>query len=63
MPDRARANEDRDWFDRIGDLRWQHVVLIVAAIAAFAAMTIFSGDMGCSVKVDSTDTTTTTEAR
>lgn len=54
-----RAGEDHSWWDAIGDLRWQHVVLIVAALAALAAMTIFSGDMGCSVKIDNTDTTTT----
>lgn len=54
---------ERDWFDAIADLRWQHVVLIVAALTAFAAVLIFSPEAGCSVSIDSSDTTTTTVER
>ena len=62
MPDtQGRAGEDRDWFDWIGELRWQHVTLLVAAIAAFVALSIFTP--GCSVSIKSSPTTTTTEAQ
>lgn len=50
------------WWDEIGRMRWQHVVLIVTIVAAFAAMTIFSPTAGCSVSIKSSGTTTTTEA-
>lgn len=55
----TEQREERSWWAEIGDLRWQHVVLIVAAIAGLVAMTIFSGDLGCSVKINSEPTTTT----
>lgn len=53
---------DDDWWDSIGRLGWQHVVLIVAAIAAFVALCL-SPASTCSLSITDSATTTTTEAR
>lgn len=39
---------------------WRDVILVVAGLAAFVAL-LFVDDSACSVRITSTDTTTTTE--
>jgi hypothetical protein len=46
---------ERDWWDRIGEMGWQHIVLIVLAVAVFVAL-LFAPAATCSFK--STDTPT-----
>jgi hypothetical protein len=41
-----------DWWDRIGQMRWQHVVVCFAAAAGFAAL-CFSPAGSCSVSIHS----------
>lgn len=48
---------ERDWWDRIGEMRWQHIVLIVVVTAAFVAL-CFAPDMACGISVDSAPTST-----
>lgn len=52
---------ERDWWDRIGEMRWQHVVLCLAVIGAFVAL-CFTDAGSCSVRITSEPTTTTTGA-
>lgn len=53
---------ERDWWDRIGEMRWQHVVLLIAATAAFVAL-CFAPLATCSISTgDDDEAPTTTEA-
>lgn len=52
---------DLNWWDRIGEMRWQHIVLALAALGAFVALAFAPP---CTVRFSSTPTTpTTTTAR
>lgn len=53
-----------DLWDRIGTLRWQHVVLGVVALACVTGVLIASFFAPpLSIRISSNPTTTTTEAR
>ena len=57
MPESTR--DEVDWWDRIGTMRWQHVVL--SALAFVALVALFAAEpMRCSVSIKSTPNTTTT---
>jgi hypothetical protein len=53
---------ETDWWERIGHMSWQHMALIVLAVAAFVAL-MFASDMKCGVSINSTPNTTTTTIR
>lgn len=33
MSDPSGERDERDWWDRIGEMRWQHAVLLLGAVA------------------------------
>lgn len=56
----TRQVEDESMWDFIGTMKWQHVVLVVAALACFTA-TFFAP--ACTLRISSSpSTTSTTEA-
>lgn len=50
---------ERDWWDRIEDLSWQHIVLLVAGLAAIVVLA-FVPPAGCSLSIDSNNSETPT---
>ncbi len=54
--------DEMDLWERIGQMRWQHIVLIVAAIAGFVALS-FAPGLSCSIDSSPAPATTTTTVR
>jgi hypothetical protein len=56
-PSSTAPSDERDLWDRIGEMRWQHFLLIVIAVAAFVALSFAPA---CSIRISSSPSSTTT---